>query len=55
MIPEKWGRRIKSILIPFIIWNTISVILELAKGVNVMDGSILNFVVKNYPFIRSWV
>ena len=53
MIPGKWRRRIKSILIPFIIWNTVSVILELAKGSNVIDGGILNFVVKNYLFIRG--
>lgn len=53
MIPGKWRRRIGSILIPFIIWNTVSVILELAKGGNVMDGGVLDFVVKNYLFIRG--
>lgn len=52
-IPPKWKRRICSIVIPYIIWNTLSVILELAKGGNIMNGGVLHFIVKNYLFVHG--
>lgn len=50
-IPEKWKRRIGSILIPFIIWNTFSVILDFVKGNSLTFST--DFFVENYMFING--
>lgn len=52
-IPLKWKSRVKSLVIPYIIWNTISVILELLKGSNIFHGGLLNFIRYNYIYFNQ--
>lgn len=50
---DKWMRRVRSLFIPYIIWNTFSVILQAAKGKMILENGILNFIRNNYIYING--
>lgn len=52
-IPLKWKSRVKSLVIPYIIWNTMSVILALLKRSDVFHGSWVNFIRYNYIYFKQ--
>jgi len=47
----KWKSRIFSLLIPYLIWNTLSVILQMIKGEKYFSDGFFPFIRNNYIFI----
>ena len=47
---DKLLSRCRTLLIPYIIWNTFSVLLQMLKGGNVLKDGALSFIKDNYVF-----
>lgn len=47
---SKFLSRCRTLLIPYIIWNTLSVLLQVVKGGNVLKDGALSFIKDNYVF-----
>lgn len=47
---EKIQKRCKTLLVPYLIWNTFSVILQLLKGKDMFGAGLLSFVKTNYIY-----
>ncbi len=47
---RKLQSRCKTLMIPYLIWNTFSVILQLLKGRGLFEGGLLSFFHNNYVF-----
>ncbi|PNV60599.1 hypothetical protein C0033_17700 [Clostridium sp. chh4-2] len=53
-IPIKWKSRAKSLLIPYIIWNTIAVLFMAINGSEVLYGGIWGGIRNNYLFLGGY-
>lgn len=51
-IAQKWEKRIQSILIPYLLWNTVAVFMDFVKG-GVRGNNPLDFLISNYFFING--
>lgn len=49
----KWKRRVFSLLIPYLIWNTIMVIVKLCNGEELFSEGIFMFIRKSYIFFNG--